>query len=704
MKAFDNIEKDIILKGDVTEEGVAAFRRLLESHLDELSPLRTSKEKTEKYFKQHLWPGAIGGDSPDFKEIRLYTFEDVDGKEAAAYVQRNDLIASLKKVLQDDQISCSYIYNLLTYGCNYADSKTHRVNLKEAREHYRPLADIQYAIEFDLEKIKVLAEEPKTTEGKIKQLQHYLKVSREYEGVSQDVKGQVEFSIELLIENLQKELDIFEKAKMSLLPDSGESEKQRPAPLLFYNFWGDRMYEYQLRAAKLTLRTREQNSVLFQPSNSDMLVAKIVPLFRTLKKPASEKTDMDFAKTVEMLGQMMMDFSRRIYHAAKGDFSVLFAEGKAWMAETRKCIARAYSESLAIQEDYPKSTWKDTYRYKNQLQQWCGGAFMVEMISPAICPHSELKNTILYNFWGDTYKQTREELLQKFILTDEEEDMVDFASNAQYFGNRFDLLYATSSTRASDPRLNRTDLESFTKMVTGQANDFIVRLRETGNTSEPFLRFATDMWLWLTRFFTDLTIDQDMDRMYLHINASGTQAAKDDKLFIAQMAFRSRLCETLERSFKRIAAGFDRFIAASCKQSDSADIPAAAETATKAAPVTKKAEPAEPPLSENITYSKDLTREQQEALHAFLHEKMDTEKNYHGYAALYAAIDLKYLRKPTFPQVSKEFDIPISKEQNYSSFMGKNGKFQPANRAHEHRDLISDLKDEIKALPAFNTK
>ena len=133
-------------------------------------------------------------------------------------------------------------------------------------------------------------------------------------------------------------------------------------------------------------------------------------------------------------------------------------------------------------------------------------------------------------------------------------------------------------------------------------------------------------------------------------------------------------------------------------------VTAIAENAGKAGATPKRVQPVEPPVSENITYSKSLTREQQEALHVFLHQKMDSEKDYHGFAAIYAAIELTYLKKPTFPQVSKEFGIPDSKEQNYSGFMGKRGKFAPSNRSDEHTDLIDGLKDEIKALPEFTTK
>ena len=282
--------------------------------------------------------------------------------------------------------------------------------------------------------------------------------------------------------------------------------------------------------------------------------------------------------------------------------------------------------------------------------------------------------------------------------------MIDFASNAQHFSNTFADKYWAAKKLVDENKPNREGVEALCKMVTDLANDYIRRVQKDQPSDESLLRFAKEIWLWLTRLFVDLPLEEDMDKMFRHLRAHSRKEIVEDGSFLAQVAFRSYVCDSMARTFDKISKGFDRFITSASKQDDSIPVTAIAENAGKAGPAPKKVQPVEPPVSENITYNKSLTREQQEALHVFLHQKMDSEKDYHGFAAIYAAIELSYLKKPTFPQVSKEFGIPDSKEQNYSSFMGKRGKFLPANRTYEHRDLIDGLKDEIKALPAFTTK
>ena len=704
MRVFDHIEFYNDFPDGVDEEYISNYRSLLESHLDELSPIRSSKEKTEKYFKQHIWPGAIGGDLPEFRSIRLYTWETGDGQTVRVNIERTQLIASLLDVLRDDTVSFSYIYNLLKYGCNYADPKTKKVDLKEARAHYHTNADICYAIEFDLDKVSGRIDEKATPDANIASLEQYLNQSRAAEGVSQDLKEQFEFAVELRLESLKKELSVFEKAKKTLMPDDPDASAKRSEVLLFYNFWGTRMLEFQDRARVLPEENGYKHAVLTQDSNSEMLVSKIIPLFRTLKKRNSPNADLEFTRTVELLGQLMLDFTKRALVCYHDDYAGFFNEGKAWMAETRKCIAEAYSRSLTVTESIPRNQWEDTSRHKNQLQQWCAGAFTLEMLTPVLCPHAKVKDTMPYNFWGDTYEAQKEEALQKFICDNEEEDMIDFASNVQHFSNTFADKYWAAKKLVDENKPNREGVEALCKMVTDLANDYIRRVQKDQPSDESLLRFAKEIWLWLTRLFVDLPLEEDMDKMFRHLRAHSRKEIVEDGSFLAQVAFRSYVCDSMARTFDKISKGFDRFITSASKQDDSIPVTAIAENAGKAGPAPKKVQPVEPPVSENITYNKSLTREQQEALHVFLHQKMDSEKDYHGFAAIYAAIELTYLKKPTFPQVSKEFGIPDSKEQNYSGFMGKRGKFAPSNRSEEHTDLIDGLKDEIKALPEFTTK
>lgn len=704
MKVFDHIELYSDFPTGVDETYASNYRSLLEAHMDELSPIRSSKEKTEKYFKQHIWPGAIGGDMPEFRSIRLYTWESGEGQTVRVNIERKQLVASLLDVLRDDTISFSYLFCLLKYGCNYADPKTKRVDFKEARAHYRSDSDIRYAIEFDEDKVSAWIDEKTTPEGNITKLEEYLNASRATEGVSQELKEQFEFSVELRLETLKKELSVFEKAKTTLMPGESDASTKHTEVLLFYNFWGTRMLEFQDRARALPEDNGYKHSVLSQDSNSQMLASKIVPLFRSLKKRNSPNADLEFTRTVELLGQLMLDFTKRAYVCYHDDYEGFFAQSKAWMAETRKCIADAYSGALSASESFPRKEWEDTSRHKNQLQQWCAGAFTVEMLTPALCPYASIKDTVPYNFWGNTYETLKAEALQKFVCDNEEEDMIDFASNAQHFCNTFADQYWTAKGLVDENNPNREGVETLCKLAIDLANDYIHRLQKEQPSDASLLRFAKDFWLWLTRLFVDLPLDEDMDKMFLHLRTHSRQEIVEDNKFLAQVRFRSQLCESMERTFTKISKGFDRFIASATK-ADSVPVSSTPElAASKAAPVPKSTPATEPDPTPYLRFNKDLKKDQKESLLAFLHQKMETEKDYHGFAAIYAAIELGHLKKPSFPNVSKEFGIATSKEQNYSGFMGKRGKFASSNRSDEHKELIDDLKDEITTLLSLKTK
>ena len=99
-----------------------------------------------------------------------------------------------------------------------------------------------------------------------------------------------------------------------------------------------------------------------------------------------------------------------------------------------------------------------------------------------------------------------------------------------------------------------------------------------------------------------------------------------------------------------------------------------------------------------IVFSDVLTKEKQEILLGLLTSKINSCAHYYeGYAYLKAAIILGYVRNPTFPEVERTFPRLKGKEQNYSGFMGKRGKFSDELISRDHKALIELIKSEILA-------
>ncbi len=169
MKVFELIDNfsGPELTASYTDEEIVGMRGELRKVVADLVAIRADQRKTEEYFNN---------------TIRKYN---------GAYLNSEELILSLHRVLDWDKLSFSYIYHSITIWAQEAYN-----------EHIpafvlQPQRNIQYAIDFDLDEIEEMITQAENPAALIKAL---MDKSKGYISVRSDYKSKVEEALLTLYE------------------------------------------------------------------------------------------------------------------------------------------------------------------------------------------------------------------------------------------------------------------------------------------------------------------------------------------------------------------------------------------------------------------------------------------------------------------------------------------------------------------------
>ena len=319
-------------------------------------------------------------------------------------------------------------------------------------------------------------------------------------------------------------------------------------------------------------------------------------------------------------------------------------------------------------------------------------------------PYNDFLTTIPFNCWGYSFVEKANQAKKKAIHSQEDMYYISHYDNCRFFADFFNREYIELLPSLAEGDVNARD--KMVDWICTLADDYIIRLTADHNVSPEGLEYAASLWIWEASYLINnrlFALGEIHDINSVPFRHEESRLSKEYKKLSDAYHFQK---DSLQFAFKRIRNEFDTFIK-NYNEGDDSQLIGRHVGETIAQQLIEKAEREnsetvvekwESPEStiNGLVFTSALAKEKHQRLYNILKHAVDTKDYYVSFAYLKVAINKGYIRNPKFPELERAFDRYKGKERNYSTFMGKRGKFSEEKLSHEHGELLTKIEIEIE--------